>query len=48
MRAGHGLENLEARLHARYGAAATLDIAQREDGARVTLSLPAAPRPVTV
>ena len=37
---GHGLENLQSRLAARFGGAATLGVARRDDGAVVTLSVP--------
>jgi LytS/YehU family sensor histidine kinase len=40
---GHGLDNLQGRLSARYGDAATLDVARRDGGTLVTVSLPATP-----
>jgi len=42
MRAGHGLENLQERLHARYGDAATLSIEPRDGGTLVAVTLPRA------
>ena len=47
--AGHGLENLQGRLAARFGTRATLSIGRRDGGTLVTLSLPlaASPRVVT-
>jgi two-component system, LytTR family, sensor histidine kinase AlgZ len=44
MRAGHGLENLQSRLAARYGAAATLTVAPRDGGTVVTVTVPRAGR----
>ena len=44
MRTGHGLENLQSRLVARYGEAATLTIGPRDGGTLVTVSLPRAGR----
>lgn len=44
MQAGHGLENLQSRLVARYGDAATLTIDRRDGGTLVTVSLPRAGR----
>jgi len=44
MRAGHGLDNLRARLAARFGGDARLEIARRDGGTLVTVSLP---RPAT-
>jgi LytS/YehU family sensor histidine kinase len=44
MRAGHGLENLQSRLVARYGDAANLTIGRRDGGTLVTVSLPRAGR----
>jgi two-component system sensor histidine kinase AlgZ len=44
MQAGHGLENLQSRLVARYGEAATLTIGHRDGGTLVTVSLPRAGR----
>jgi two-component system, LytTR family, sensor histidine kinase AlgZ len=40
LRPGHGLENLQARLHARYGEAAALSIEPREGGTLVTVTVP--------
>ena len=40
MVAGHGLENLEGRLAARFGGAASLSVGRRGDGTLVTVSLP--------
>jgi hypothetical protein len=37
---GHGLENLKARLAARYGPAAALEIAPRDGGTQVCVSVP--------
>ncbi|HYE89813.1 MAG TPA: histidine kinase [Terriglobales bacterium] len=37
---GHGLENLEGRLAARFGASAALGIARRDGGTLVTISVP--------
>jgi signal transduction histidine kinase len=42
MRPGHGLESLRARLAARFGPAAGLQIARHDGGTRVTLTLPRA------
>jgi hypothetical protein len=42
LRAGHGLDNLRARLAARFGAGASLGIGRRDDGTLVTVSLPRA------
>jgi LytS/YehU family sensor histidine kinase len=42
MRPGHGLENLQARLTARFGTAACLAIGRSAGGTLVTLSLPRA------
>jgi len=44
MQAGHGLENLQSRLVARYGEAATLTIGRRDGGTLVTVALPRASR----
>jgi signal transduction histidine kinase len=44
MQAGHGLENLQARLAARFGGAATLSVAREGGGTLVTVSLPEAGR----
>jgi sensor histidine kinase YesM len=41
MTPGHGLENLQSRLAGRYGSAAAIDVARRDDGTLVTVSLPA-------
>jgi signal transduction histidine kinase len=43
MRAGHGLESLQARLATRFGAAATLTIGPADAGSRVTITLPLTP-----
>jgi signal transduction histidine kinase len=40
--AGHGLDNLRARLAARYGGAATLSVERREGGTLITIALPLA------
>jgi LytS/YehU family sensor histidine kinase len=40
IRPGHGLENLQARLTATFGAAAALDIRPRDGGTLVTVALP--------
>ena len=40
MRPGHGLESLQARLAARFGAAAELTIAGRDGGTLVTVTVP--------
>jgi signal transduction histidine kinase len=40
IRAGHGLENLQSRLAARFGGAAALSVAPHDGGTRVTLTLP--------
>jgi signal transduction histidine kinase len=40
LRAGHGLENLQSRLQARYGDAAALSIEARDGGTLVTVTLP--------
>jgi LytS/YehU family sensor histidine kinase len=40
LRPGHGLDNLQSRVAARYGAAATLTIAPANGGTRVTITLP--------
>ena len=37
---GHGLENLQSRLHGRFGEAATLSVSRRDGGTLVTVSLP--------
>jgi two-component system, LytTR family, sensor histidine kinase AlgZ len=37
---GHGLENLQSRLAARFGESATLSVARRDDGTIVAFSLP--------
>ena len=37
---GHGLENLQSRLHARFGDTATLSVAPRDGGTLVAVSLP--------
>ena len=42
MRAGHGLDNLRARLAARFGAGASLEVGRRDGGTRVTVALPRA------
>jgi signal transduction histidine kinase len=39
-RAGHGLENLQGRLAARFGGAAALSVAREAGGTLVTVSLP--------
>ena len=44
--AGHGLENLQSRLGALYGDAATLSVARRDGGTLVTVSVPRAARQV--
>jgi signal transduction histidine kinase len=44
VRPGHGLEMLKARLAARFGAEAGLEIARRDGGTLVTVSLPRAAR----
>jgi signal transduction histidine kinase len=44
MQAGHGLENLQSRLVARYGEAATLTTGRHDGGTLVTVSLPRAGR----
>jgi sensor histidine kinase YesM len=43
MRAGHGLDNLRARLAARYGGDASLEIGRHDGGTLVTVVLPCAP-----
>jgi sensor histidine kinase YesM len=50
MRPGHGLENLTARLVARYGDAARFDVGRRDGGTLVTVAMPPtrADRTVTV
>ena len=40
LQAGHGLNNLQGRLHARYGEAAALSIEPRDGGTLVTVTLP--------
>src|SRR5438067_7605749 len=40
IRPGHGLDNVQGRLAARFGPAAALTVGQRDGGAVVTLSLP--------
>ncbi len=40
MRAGHGLENLQGRLAARFGGAAALSVARHDGGTLVTIALP--------
>jgi signal transduction histidine kinase len=40
IRAGHGLENLQARLAARFGGAATLTVARHDGGTLVTIAMP--------
>jgi sensor histidine kinase YesM len=40
IRAGHGLENLQARLATRYGDAAALTVAREDSGTRVSLAIP--------
>jgi len=42
IRPGHGLDNVQGRLAARFGTAAGLTVGQRNGGAVVTLSLPTA------
>ena len=42
---GMALANLRARLHTRYGEAASLTLAARERGTRATLALPCAKGP---
>jgi len=42
MRAGHGLDNLRARLAARFGAGARLEVGRRDGGTRVTVAVPRA------
>ena len=37
---GHGLDNLKSRLAMRFGTAATLSVARRDEGTLVTLSFP--------
>jgi LytS/YehU family sensor histidine kinase len=37
---GHGLENLQSRLAARFGEAAALNVARRDGGTLVTVSVP--------
>ena len=37
---GHGLENLQSRLAARFGTSAALSIARRDGGTLVTMALP--------
>ncbi len=44
MRVGHGLENLQSRLAARYGEAATLTVGRRDGGTLVTVTVPRASR----
>ena len=39
---GHGLENLQSRLHGRFGDAATLSVGRRDGGTLVTVALPRA------
>jgi signal transduction histidine kinase len=41
LRPGHGLDNLQGRLAARFGATAALTIGRRDGGGVVTVSLPA-------
>jgi two-component system sensor histidine kinase AlgZ len=41
---GHGLENLQGRLAARFGDAATLNVARRDGGTLVTVSVPRSSR----
>jgi len=40
IRPGHGLDNLRARLAARFGAAAALEVGRRDGGTLVTVALP--------
>ncbi len=40
IRPGHGLDTLEARLHAHYGQRAALEFVRRSDGMTVRLRLP--------
>ena len=40
MRPGHGLDSLQARLAARFGAAGALTIAPQDGGTLVTVALP--------
>jgi Histidine kinase len=40
IRAGHGLENLQSRLAARYGETAALTVGSRDGGTLVTVTLP--------
>lgn len=42
MRSGHGLDNLQARLAARFGVDASLTVGRRDGGTLVTFTLPAA------
>ena len=42
IRTGHGVDNLRARLAARFGAAAGVDVGRRDGGTRVTVTLPRA------
>jgi LytS/YehU family sensor histidine kinase len=37
---GHGLENLQSRLAARFGGSAALSVVRRDGGTLVTLALP--------
>jgi signal transduction histidine kinase len=37
---GHGLDNLRDRLAARFGPAAALEVAGRDDGTEVTVTVP--------
>jgi two-component system sensor histidine kinase AlgZ len=46
IREGHGLDNLQARLSARFGSTATVDVGRRDGGTLVTLSVPGLRRPV--
>ncbi len=46
MRPGHGLDNLRGRLAARFGADAALEVARRDGGTLVTVSLPRATPPL--
>src|SRR5205823_913254 len=43
MRAGHGLDNLRARLAARFGAGASLEVGRRDGGFQVVERIPAGP-----
>ena len=40
IRPGHGLDNVQGRLAARYGAAGELSVARRDGGTAVTLAIP--------